>query len=94
MGLAGKAHFITFYSSFSLTISVEAFCRVQLNIKATWIVSYLKEIQASRYECAIKNVLSYFSTKTYVVSALKNRLNETVLLGTHNICLNWCIRIQ
>ena len=28
----------------------------------------------------------YFSTKTYVVGAQKNRLIETVLLNTHNIC--------
>ena len=31
---------------------------------------------------------SYFSTKTYVVGTQKNRLNETFLLGTQNICLN------
>ena len=35
------------------------------------------------YECVIKN-LFYFSTKTYVVGAQKNRLNETVLLNTKN----------
>ena len=27
-----------------------------------------------------------FSTKTYVVGTQKNRLNETVLLSTQNIC--------
>ena len=32
------------------------------------------------------NFLSYFSTKTYVVGTQKNRLNETVLLSTQNIC--------
>ena len=26
------------------------------------------------------------SVETYVLGALKNRLNETVLLSTHNIC--------
>ena len=31
---------------------------------------------------------SYFSTKTYVMGAQKNRLNETVLLSTQNICSN------
>ena len=38
--------------------------------------------------------MSYFSTKTYVVGAQKNRLNlnETVLLSTQNICENWRIR--
>ena len=30
--------------------------------------------------------ISYFSTKTYVVCTQKNRLNETVLLSTQNIC--------
>ena len=29
---------------------------------------------------------SYFSTKTYDVGTQKNRLNETVLLSTQNIC--------
>ena len=28
----------------------------------------------------------YLSTKTYVVGTQKNRLNETVLLSTQNIC--------
>ena len=28
----------------------------------------------------------FFSTKTYVVGTQKNRLNETVLLSTHNTC--------
>ena len=35
-----------------------------------------------------ENYFSYFSTKTYVVGTQKNRLNETVLLSTQNICLN------
>ena len=36
--------------------------------------------------------LKSFSTKTYVVGAQKNCLNETVLLSTQNIYryLNWC----
>ena len=33
-----------------------------------------------------KKLFSYFSTKTYVVGNQKNRLNETVLLNTQNIC--------
>ena len=33
-----------------------------------------------------KNYFSYFSTKTFVVGTQKNRLNETVLLSTQNIC--------
>ena len=37
-------------------------------------------------ECIAKYILSYFSTKTYVVGTQKNRLNETVLLSTENIC--------
>ena len=37
-------------------------------------------------KCVLENHISYFSTKTYVVGTQKNRLNETVLLGTQNIC--------
>ena len=37
-------------------------------------------------ECVTKIEFSYFSTKTYVVATQKNRLNETVLLSTQNIC--------
>ena len=33
-----------------------------------------------------KNYFSYSSTETYVVGTQKNRLNETVLLSTQNIC--------
>ena len=40
----------------------------------------------------IKIYLFYFSAKTYVVGTQKNRLCETVLLSTQNICLNWWIR--
>ena len=38
--------------------------------------------------CVIENYFSYFSTKTYVVGAQKNRLDETVLSSTLNKCLN------
>ena len=31
-------------------------------------------------------IFSYTSVITYVLGAQKNRLNETVLLSTHNIC--------
>ena len=33
-----------------------------------------------------ENLIFLFSTKTYVVGTQKNRLNETVLLSTQNIC--------
>ena len=35
-----------------------------------------------------KKYFSYFSTKTYVVGAEKNRLNETVLLSTQKYVQN------
>ena len=38
------------------------------------------------YRTLVKSAFSYFSTKTYVVGTQKNRLNETVLLSTQNIC--------
>ena len=34
-------------------------------------------------EFVIENYFPYFSTKTYVVCAQKNHLNEVVLLSTH-----------
>ena len=37
-------------------------------------------------EFVTKDYFSYFSIKTYDVGAQKNRLNETVLLSTQNIC--------
>ena len=33
-----------------------------------------------------ENKISYLSAKTYVVGTQKNRLNETVLSSTQNIC--------
>ena len=41
---------------------------------------------------AYQKLIVYFSTKTYVMVTQKNRLNETVLLSTHSICLNWLVR--
>ena len=41
-----------------------------------------------KFEWVTENYFSYFSTKTYVVGAQKNRLDEKVLLGTQNTCLN------
>ena len=35
-----------------------------------------------------KVVLQIYKTKTYIVGTQKNRLEETVLLSTQNICLN------
>ena len=43
------------------------------------------------FECKIVNI-SYPSILTYVLGAQKNRLNETVILSTHNICFGWEIR--
>ena len=39
-----------------------------------------------RNDCVTQYPLSYFSTKTNVVGAQKNRLIETVLLNAQNIC--------
>ena len=46
-----------------------------------------RKMGVREYMCVIKNYLSYFSTKTYVVGAQNNRLCETVLLATQNLCL-------
>ena len=39
-------------------------------------------------KCITGKYFSYFSNKTNAVCTQKNRLNETVLLSTQNICLN------
>ena len=49
-------------------------------------------MQAPRSESVPENYFSYFSTKTYVVGTQKNRLHETVLLSTNNICLDCMVR--
>ena len=51
-----------------------------------------KELKGITGPSKIKNKFSYFSTKTYVVGTQKNRLNETVLLSTQNICSNGRVR--
>ena len=37
-------------------------------------------------------IFSYPSVETFVLGIQKNRLNETVLLSTQNICFGWEIR--
>ena len=37
-------------------------------------------------------LFSYPGIKLYILDAQKNRLIETVLLSTHNICFGWEIR--
>ena len=43
-------------------------------------------------ECVTEKKFSYLSTKIYVVVTQKDRLNETVLLSTQNICWKFCVR--
>ena len=38
-------------------------------------------------------IFSYWAVSTFVLGAQKNRLNETVLLSTHNIYFGWEIKI-
>ena len=38
------------------------------------------------------SIYSYPYVLAYVLGAQKNRLSETVLLSTHNICFGWKIR--
>ena len=50
------------------------------------------KFQAFSAKALNKKTISYFSTKPYVVGTQMNRLNEMVLLSTHNICLNGWVR--
>ena len=45
---------------------------------------YVELCSVFQIKCVIKNIFSYFSSKTYVVGTHKNRLDETVLLSTQN----------
>ena len=54
--------------------------------------AFLSVYQAFSQECVTEKLFSYFSTNIYVVGTQKNRLNETILLRTHNICLNVWVR--
>ena len=71
---------------------------LRLFIKVSWAgllsVIVASPDQSRGPQIGVRNwkLLSYFSIKTYVVGTQKNRLNETVLFSTHNICLNWWIR--
>ena len=58
-----------------------------MNIKVTaFTVREKSNNQDFSYECVTETLFSYFSTKTYAVGTQKNRLNETILLSTENIC--------
>ena len=48
-------------------------------------VHLLADFVDKLFQEGLENI-SYFSTKTYVVGTQKNRLNETVLLSTQNMC--------
>ena len=47
---------------------------------------FLMAKQAFSKESVPEKYFFHFSPKTYVVGTQKNRLNETVLLSTQNIC--------
>ena len=50
------------------------------------------EISGFQTRVRIGKLFLYFSCKTYVVGTQKNRLNETILLGTLDICFNKWVR--
>ena len=52
-------------------------------MKTKWMISGLDKQNLSAKNCEF---FSYPSILTYIFGAQKNRLIETVLLSTHNIC--------
>ena len=44
------------------------------------------------FEHKIVNIFFPISLYTYIFTTQKNRLNEKVLLSTHNMCFGWEIR--
>ena len=69
---------------------IDRLLRPKVNIYARLCIS--QNGRPQNKECVFENYFSYFSFKTCVVGAQKNRLNETVLLSTQNTSLNWWIR--
>ena len=58
------------------------------------LVDYPTNTGLDKQKKAQRKVVNIFlqSVLTYVLGAQKNRLIETVLLSTHNICFGWEIR--
>ena len=62
-------------------------CQTHYRLRyAAWHVLFIFRPEGKGW--IIVNYFSYFSTKTHVVGTQKSRLNETVLLSTHNIRFN------
>ena len=69
------------------------------NLCLNWAIGKYSKFHAKKLyvpgpQIRVRNwkLFSYFSTKTYVVGAQRNRLNDLLLLSTQNLCLNWVIR--
>ena len=63
--------------------------RIVLCVLSSFAIIFMKKRDVCFAYCIqapTENYFSYFSTKTYVVGTQNNRLNETVLLSTHNTC--------
>ena len=54
--------------------------------------NYKHRSREAKYFSVKLYIFSYLSVLTFVLGAQKNRLNETVLLSTHNIWIGWEIR--
>ena len=52
------------------------------NLHTLLSIAVMTSLQIKAIRMHYKNILSYFSTQTYVVGTQKNGLNETVLLST------------
>ena len=71
-------------------INVDATSRRRFDIGTTLFLRCvpIERERGTGLKSANQNQFSYFSTKPCVVGTQNNRLNETVLLSTQNICLN------
>ena len=65
-------------------INNETWDKLKTGICVCVCVCVLRTLVKSAF--TYRKIISYISTKTYVVDTQKNRLNETVLLSTQNIC--------
>ena len=89
--LMGKKIIAILHSTFMIDIPLAMPLRKSM-IKSQSVDESSPRNAGKSSRLSIENYFPYSSTKTYIVGAQKNCLNETVLLSTQNTCLNWWVR--
>ena len=86
MNMHIMSQYVTYYSSHYLSLICFLHVPQIFNSFGIDFGNGFNILKALVKEFIPKKYFSYFSSKTYIVGTQKNRLIETVLLGTQNIC--------